>query len=108
MATEKIVTVNEGATYEANDGGERVTAFHVDRPRSEVYFAPLGSAREERTSIDAFLKGYKLIAQQGEPLPEDRNQKATSTRSEDTSISTQRTGNTTREALDATAAKRNK
>jgi len=75
MATEKVVTVNEGATYEANDGGQRVVAFHVDRPRSEVYFAPLGSAREDRTSIEDFLKGYKLIAQQGEALPEDRKAK---------------------------------
>lgn len=75
MANEKIVTVNEGATYEANDGGQRVVAFHVDRPRSEVYFAPVGSAREDRTDIDTFLKDYKLIAQQGEALPEARKAK---------------------------------
>lgn len=75
MAEAKIVTVNEGATYEANEGGDRVIAFHVDRPRSEVYFAPVGSAREDRTSIEDFLKNYKLIAQQGEPLPEAKSAK---------------------------------
>ena len=75
MATEKVVTVSEGATYEANDGGARVTAFHVDRPRSEVYFAPLGSAKEDRASLEDFLRDYKLIAQKGEAVPEPKNTK---------------------------------
>lgn len=70
--TEKVVTVNEGATYEANNGGQRVVVFFVDRPRSTVHFAPVGSAREDSADIDAFLRDYKLIANQGEPLPEQK------------------------------------
>jgi hypothetical protein len=86
--TDKPVVVNEGATYEKNDGGERVVAFHVDRPRSQVLFAPLGASSEDRASIDDFLRDYKLVAQQGEPLPEDKNTKATTTRTEDRSVRT--------------------
>lgn len=69
---EKAVTVNEGATYEHNDSKDRVVAFFVDRPRSQVRFARLGSGREENTDIESFLKDYTLIAQQGELLPEDK------------------------------------
>jgi hypothetical protein len=108
MAEAKQFVVNQGATYEANEGGERVVAFYVNRPRSEVSYAPLGSGREERTSIDEFLKNYKLIAQEGEALPEDRNQKASNTRTEDTNLSIQNTPNTNRAELDERAAKRNK
>jgi hypothetical protein len=76
---EEVVVVNEGATYEAKNedtNGERrrVVAFHVDRPRSTVLFAPLGSGREERLSVDEFLRDFDLLAQQGEPLPEDKEE----------------------------------
>src|SRR5688572_2723897 len=83
MANEKVVVVNPGATYEPKQedtSGEkvRVVAFHVDRPRSEVRFSPLGSGRENRLPIDEFLATYDLVAQEGEPLPENKaeNEKA--------------------------------
>jgi hypothetical protein len=122
MATtdnEKIVAVNEGATYErknAQEGqeGTRVVAFHVDRPRSTVLFAPLGSGREDRATIDDFLRDYKLIAQEGEPLPEDKKANATaarerSSRTTETAAPHQdnTTGNATRTHLEARAAARN-
>jgi len=69
---EKVVTVNEGATYEEKDGGQRVVVFFVDRPRSTVHFAPVGSAREDTASIEDFLHDYDLVANQGEPLPEQK------------------------------------
>ena len=68
----EVVTVNEGATYEANNGGKRVVVFFVDRPRSTVHFAPLNSSTEDSASIEDFLRDYKLIANQGEPLPEQK------------------------------------
>jgi hypothetical protein len=109
LAKEQVVEqVNQGATYEANEGGERVVAFFVDRPRNEVRYSTLGSARENRMDIDGFLKGFKLIAQEGEPLPEDKDQKATNTRKADTNISTQSdAGNTTRTAINERTANRN-
>src|SRR5690349_14031060 len=82
MANE-IVTVNRGATYQRKDGDEasRVVVFLVDRPRGNIRFAPLGSAREDSLSMEEFLDQYELIAQQGEALPEDRksNERANKT-----------------------------
>ena len=117
MATEKIVAVNEGATYENNDTKQRVVAFHVDRPRSTVLFAPIGSGREDRTDIETFLKNYTLIAQEGEPLPEDKKANAEAQEQaaadRDATLKDMRTNdptrtNTTRADLDARAAARNK
>jgi hypothetical protein len=117
MANEKIVAVNEGATYQRKDAkegqeGTRVVAFHVDRPRSTVLFAPLGSGREDRASIDDFLRDYELIAQEGEPLPEDKkaNEKAAraqTTRTTKAPHQDNTTGNATRTHLEARAAARN-
>lgn len=121
MAKDKVVVVNEGATYQrkgAEDGAEgaRVVAFHVDRPRSTVLFAPLGSGREDRLSIDEFLDTYELIAEEGQPLPEDRKENEAGNRrvekSREEALEANRadnpaTRNTTRTDLDARAAARN-
>jgi hypothetical protein len=116
LAKNDPVVVNEGATYEAKNEdsqGEkrRVVAYHVDRPRSTVFVAPLGSSSEERIAIDDFLRDYELVAQQGEPLPEDRDQKATNTRTADRNVRTPQLDTTraspTREELESRNAKRN-
>lgn len=121
---EKVVVVNEGATYEAKNAdtqGEktRVVAFHVDRPRSTVQFAPLGSGREDRLSVDEFLNTYTLVAQQGEPLPEnkaenDKAQARAEREAKDAQANATRApkldttkASPTREALEARATARN-
>jgi hypothetical protein len=96
----EAVVVNEGATYEAkNEDSQgdkaRVVAFFVDRPRNTVKFAPLGSGREDSMSIDEFLNAYTLIAQAGEPLPEnkaenDKAQKAATAQTEEARKTPQR------------------
>lgn len=114
---EKIVAVNEGATYQRKDTdataeGARVVAFHVDRPRSTVFFAPLGSGREDRASIDDFLRDYELVAQEGEPLPEDKkaNEEVANKPTRRTATAPHQdntTGNATRATLETRAAARN-
>ena len=69
---DEIVTVNEGATYEKNEGGQQVIVFFVDRPRSTVHFAPVGASTEDEATIDDFLRDFKLIANKGEALPEQK------------------------------------
>ena len=118
---DKIVTVNRGATYQRKDGDEasRVVVFLVDRPRGNVRFAPLGSAREDNLSIEEFLDQYELIAQQGEALPEDRKANAAANKKADADAEAAqgtgarapkmdtRTASPTREALEARADARN-
>lgn len=112
----EIVTVDEGAVYEAktedrSGDKRRLIAFFVDRPRATVFASPVGAGAEERIPLEDFLNDYTKIAEPGEALPEDRNQKAARTRTEDRQTRTPRidtdTASPTRESLEARNAARN-
>jgi len=72
--TDKIVTVNEGATYENKQSKELVVAWHIDAGRV-VRYSPrdIASGREYRLPVNEFLEQFEEFDDKTPEKPTENN-----------------------------------